>query len=92
MGGVTLRRNCVRFVTYGVGKLATAEGNRYIDAMANPASIFDLVDDDAKRRAVEQGLAEADAGLGVPHEIVSEWLRKLAKGERTPPPIPPESA
>ena len=59
--------------------------------MAKTASIFDLVDDDAKRRAIEQGLAEANAGLGVPHEAVSEWLKKLARGERVPPPIPPET-
>lgn len=58
--------------------------------MANPASIFDQVDDEAKRQAVEQGIAEAEAGLGIPHETVSEWLKKLAKGERAPPPIAPE--
>jgi predicted transcriptional regulator len=30
--------------------------------------------------------AEIDTGKGVPHERVREWLSKLAKGERLPPP------
>lgn len=55
--------------------------------LAEPASLFDLVDDDAKRAAVEKGLADADAGRVVPHERVEEWLNKLAKGERVPPPV-----
>ena len=56
--------------------------------MNKPATIFDIVDEDAKRRAIEEGIAEADAGKLVPHEVVDEWLAKLAKGEfDTPPPV-----
>ena len=43
----------------------------------------------AKRRAIEQGIAEADANMGVPHDLVTVWLKKLARGQRLPPPIPP---
>jgi hypothetical protein len=31
--------------------------------------------------------AEIEAGKGVPHATVREWLLKLAKGERAPPPV-----
>jgi hypothetical protein len=31
-------------------------------------------------------LADVRAGNGVPHSKVREWLMKLARGERAPPP------
>jgi len=56
--------------------------------MSNPASIFDIVDEDAKRRAIEEAIAEANAGKLVPNEVVDEWLAKLANGEfDAPPPL-----
>jgi len=55
--------------------------------MGNTASIFDLTDEDALRRAVEEGRADFAAGRAVPHEAVAEWLEKLAKGERPAPPL-----
>ena len=50
-------------------------------------SIFDLpLDADAEAAADAEADAEIDAGKGVPHERVREWLLKLAAGERLPPP------
>jgi predicted transcriptional regulator len=57
--------------------------------MAEPEvkSIFD-VPPDAAAEARLDAEAEADfaAGRVVPHERVREWLLKLAKGEKVPPP------
>jgi len=50
-------------------------------------SIFDIPLDDAAEAAADAAAdAEIEAGKGVPHERVREWLLKLAKGERVPPP------
>jgi len=57
--------------------------------LAEPASIFDTIDEDALLRAIEEGRADIAAGRVVSHQIVVEWLEKLARGERVPPPIPP---
>lgn len=54
--------------------------------MADPASIFDVLDEDAEARALARARAEIAAGQGVPHERVREWLMRLAKGENVPPP------
>jgi predicted transcriptional regulator len=52
-------------------------------------SIFDLEPDEAAEAAADAVAdAEIEAGKGVPHEEVREWLLKLAKGEKLPPPIP----
>jgi len=52
-----------------------------------PKSIFDTPLDDAEEARLDAiADAEIDAGKGVPHEVVREWLAKLAKGERVPPP------
>ncbi|MBV9828109.1 MAG: antitoxin [Alphaproteobacteria bacterium] len=57
--------------------------------MADPEakSIFDM-EPDAAHEARLDAEAEAayKAGRVVPHERVREWLMKLAKGERVPPP------
>jgi predicted transcriptional regulator len=51
-------------------------------------SIFDIEPDaDLEARLDAEAEAEIDAGKGVPHEIVREWLATLAKGERVPPPV-----
>ena len=48
-------------------------------------SIFDLpLDADTENAADAE--AELDAGKGVPHAGVREWLLRLAAGERPPPP------
>lgn len=54
--------------------------------MAEQASIFDLLDEEAEARAIAKAEAEIAAGKGVPHERVREWLLKLANGENVPPP------
>ena len=46
-------------------------------------SIFDLQPDEASEAAAD---AEIEAGKGVPHELVREWLLKLRNGEKVPPP------
>jgi predicted transcriptional regulator len=57
--------------------------------MAEPKveSIFDMEPDAAHEVRLD---AEADAdyaaGRFVPHDRVREWLKKLARGERVPPP------
>jgi len=50
-------------------------------------SIFDD-EEDPETAARLDAEAEADiaAGRVVPHEKVVEWLEKLARGERVPPP------
>ena len=50
-------------------------------------SIFDLEADEAlEARLDAEAEADVAAGRVVPHERVREWLTKLAKGERVPPP------
>lgn len=50
-------------------------------------SIFDMPPDAAAEARLDAE-AEADvvAGRVVPHERVREWLKRLAKGEKVPPP------
>jgi hypothetical protein len=56
-------------------------------ADARMESVFDIPLDEAEEARLDaQAEAEIDAGQGVAHEKVGEWLLKLAKGERTPPP------
>jgi predicted transcriptional regulator len=54
--------------------------------MAELKSIFEQIDPDEEAAAIAEAEAELDAGKGVPHEKVREWLLKLARGEITPPP------
>jgi predicted transcriptional regulator len=54
--------------------------------MAEVKSVFDQIDGEAERRAIAEAEAELDAGKGIPHEQVREWLLKLTKGEIIPPP------
>jgi predicted transcriptional regulator len=57
--------------------------------MASPEakSVFDTPLDSAEEARLDAiADAEIDAGKGVPHEKVREWLEKLAKGEKVPPP------
>jgi hypothetical protein len=56
-------------------------------ADSNPHSIFDTPPDAAVEARLDAE-AEADyaAGRIVPHSRVREWLQRLMKGERVPPP------
>ncbi len=58
-------------------------------AMAKPEAkpIFDIPPDEAEEARLDAE-AEADfaAGRVIPHERVRDWLLKLAKGEKVPPP------
>jgi predicted transcriptional regulator len=54
--------------------------------MTEPTSIFDARDEAAEAKAIAEALADVAAGRVVPHERVREWLLRLAKGERIPPP------
>ena len=54
-----------------------------------PKSVFEMPVDEASEAAAD-ARAEEDvkAGRVVDHEIVREWLRRLANGEDVPPPLP----
>ena len=55
---------------------------------AKRKSVFELPpDNDAEVRLDAQADAEIDAGQGVPHERVRDWLTKLGRGEKVRPPI-----
>jgi predicted transcriptional regulator len=56
-------------------------------AEPNVKSIFDMEPDAATEERLDAE-AEADyaAGRFVPHERVREWLLKLARGKKVPPP------
>jgi predicted transcriptional regulator len=55
-------------------------------SMDEPKSAFDDIDEDIEARAIAEAEAEIDAGKGLPHAKVREWLLKLKKGVITPPP------
>ncbi|HEY0832514.1 MAG TPA: hypothetical protein VGE72_01285 [Azospirillum sp.] len=46
----------------------------------------DTEDADAREQAVAEARAQLDAGRGVPHEAVCDWLQDLAAGRRRPTP------
>jgi predicted transcriptional regulator len=58
--------------------------------MANPepVSVIDL-ESDAELEGRLDAEAEADVAAGrvISHERMTEWLNRLTKGERTPPPV-----
>lgn len=54
--------------------------------MTEPVSIFNAIDEGADAQAIAKARADIAAGKGVPHERVREWLLRLAKGEKVPPP------
>ena len=55
--------------------------------MPHPLPVSDQNDEESDARAIAEAEAEIDAGQGVPHEVVREWLLKLAQGEVLPPPF-----
>ena len=42
----------------------------------------------AKRRAIEAALIEADKGVFVSSEVVSNWMESWGEADETPPPAP----
>jgi predicted transcriptional regulator len=56
--------------------------------MADNASIFDQIDDEAEARAIAKARAEIAAGQGVPHEEVVKWLQSWGKPDELPCPVP----
>jgi predicted transcriptional regulator len=51
-------------------------------------TIFDTPpDEQAEARHDAEAEADVTAGRVVPHERVREWLQRLIRGEKTPPPI-----
>ena len=54
--------------------------------MAEPVTRYDEIDEDAEERAEAEAVAQLDAGEGVPHEKVRDWLLKLRAGLIEPPP------
>jgi hypothetical protein len=51
-------------------------------------SVFDIPLDEAAEVAADAAAdAEIVAGRGIPHDVVRQWLLKLAKGEKVPPPV-----
>jgi predicted transcriptional regulator len=51
--------------------------------MQKHTSVFDVLPDEAAEARAE---ADVKAGRVVAHERVREWLLRLVKGEKTPPP------
>ena len=52
------------------------------------ASVFDIPLEPAAEAAADAAAdAEIEAGQGVAHARVRQWLLRLAKGERIPPPV-----
>jgi len=55
--------------------------------MSKRASVFDVPPDEAaEARADAAAEADVKAGRVVPHENVREWLMRLVKGDKVPPP------
>lgn len=56
-------------------------------ADTKPKSVFDTEPDEAHEARLDaEAIADFEASRVVPHEHVREWLARLAKGERVPPP------
>ncbi len=53
--------------------------------MAQPKTIFDEADEAIEDDAIAEANAQIDTGEGIAHEVVGQWLQKLAQGETVPP-------
>lgn len=60
----------------------------YVGRMDTPESLFDKVDEDEERRAIEQARADVAAGRVVPHEEVVRWLQSWGTANELPMPVP----
>lgn len=54
--------------------------------MSEVKSAFDEIDAEIEAKAIAEAEAEIDAGKGVLHAKVREWLLKLAGSQIVPPP------
>lgn len=57
--------------------------------MGQPDSIFDLVDEDRKARAIAEARADVLAGRVTDNATVARWLDEAAKALEAGRPIPP---
>lgn len=54
----------------------------YLHPMTNHLTVPDIDDDDAEREALEQAVAQARGNpASISHEVVREWLLRLAAGD-----------
>lgn len=53
--------------------------------MAQPRTIFGDGDEAIEEAAIAEANAQIDAGRGIAHEVVGEWLQRLARGEAARP-------
>lgn len=59
----------------------------YLNGMAEiEPAFFDEIDETAEAAADAKGLAELDAGKGVPHSEVTEWLKTWGTPAEAPMP------
>ena len=58
--------------------------------MVEPKSVFDDINDEAEKRAIEEAEADVAAGRLVPHEKVIEWLKSWGTPDERPAPAPPK--
>jgi len=56
--------------------------------MADPAPIFDEIDEEAEARAIAKARAEIAAGQGVSHDEVMKWLKSWGTPNELPRPKP----
>jgi len=63
-----------------------AQTRRDESEMAREAIASYVQDEEATLAAIENGLAELDAGKSVPHADVDRWLRSWGKPDELPPP------
>ena len=56
--------------------------------MAEPAPLFDDIDEEAEARAIAKARAEITAGKSVPHEEVIKWLQSWSTPNELPAPKP----
>jgi predicted transcriptional regulator len=62
-------------------------GEQVLMTKPGSKSIFDLPLDEAEEARLDAAAdADIEAGRGVPHERVREWLLRLVKDEKIPPP------
>ncbi len=65
-----------------VADMSEDEFTAWLCALPPPPGIAHIDDDEADARA----LADVDAGRGVPHEKVAEWLRTVGTPDHRPMP------
>lgn len=53
--------------------------------MTQPETIFDDADEAIEEAAIARANAQIEAGEGIPHKIVGEWLKRLASGDLAAP-------